>query len=265
MNLSSLPFKIIIKDDSESLSHAVVDHLEIQLRKRLNKLNNKSIGLATGRTMIPIYRTLVARLKCWASEDLEHLLENWISFNLDEYVGLPKNDEHSFRHFMKIHLAKPLGIKDSKIRTPLAEDSSLSTAALSYSEDIISHDGISFQLLGLGNNGHIGFNEPPSDPLSKCRIVELSTKTRMQNRFGFNNDINKVPSKAITLGLKEILAAKEIHLIVTGREKSEILHAFITKPCSDILPASWLKTHNNLYLWADKLSLSCFYQKNLNL
>jgi glucosamine-6-phosphate deaminase len=113
------------------------------------------------------------------------------------------------------------------------------------------------QLLGLGSNGHVGFNEPPCGRERVCRVVELSEATRRQNAGLFGGDPAAVPPRAITLGLKEILAAEQIHLVVTGRGKAPILGRLLAMDQPDpAVPASWLLEHPQFSLWADADALS---------
>ena len=111
------------------------------------------------------------------------------------------------------------------------------------------------QLLGLGSNGHVGFNEPPCGPLMACRVVQLSAATRQQNAGLFGGDPQRVPEAAITLGLKEILAAEEIHLVVTGSGKAAILKKLLDDEPSEQLPASWLRQHPRVWLWVDRAAM----------
>ena len=111
------------------------------------------------------------------------------------------------------------------------------------------------QLLGLGSNGHVGFNEPPCGAQVGCRVVKLSAATRAQNAGLFGGDPQQVPEAAITLGLKEILEATEIHLVVTGSGKAAILQKLLQEGPSEQLPASWLRQHGRVWLWVDRAAM----------
>jgi glucosamine-6-phosphate deaminase len=124
-------------------------------------------------------------------------------------------------------------------------------AADCFAAKIRSAGGIGAQLLGLGSNGHVGFNEPPCGPDVRCRVVKLSPATRSQNASAFQGSPGLVPKQAITLGLHEILAANELHLIVTGAAKAEILRKALDREGDPEVPASWLRRHPNLWLWVD--------------
>ncbi len=202
--------------------------------------------------MLPIYRSLVQRLKRWKVEDLQKLFDRWCSFNLDEFVGLKEDFESSsFRSYMLHNLCDPLELDIEKLHIPNAQAIDPYEEASSYRDTLSRFGGLSFQLLGIGENGHVGFNEPPSSVDSTSRVVPLSMSTRRNNAFLFNGDLDQVPTQAITLGLKEILNAEEIHLVILGSHKSMILKSLLQNECADSLPASWLKLHQRVFLWTD--------------
>jgi glucosamine-6-phosphate deaminase len=182
---------------------------------------------------------------------LQLLLQRWLSFNLDEYVGLPPENPSSFAAFMGHHLVRPLGLHPSQVLLPDGAAANPAEAADCFAAKIRSAGGIGAQLLGLGSNGHVGFNEPPCGPDVRCRVVKLSPATRSQNASAFQGSPGLVPKQAITLGLHEILAANELHLIVTGAAKAEILRKALDREGDPEVPASWLRRHPNLWLWVD--------------
>ena len=230
---------------------AVVDVLDASLQTRVQQQQFRPLGLATGRTMEPLYAALCARLKNWPALDLQWLRDHWCSFNLDEYVGLQAGDPRSFAAYMQTHLAGPLDLPTDRVGIPdgLACDPGLE--ARRYSTALQKAGGLELQLLGLGSNGHVGFNEPPSGVDSPCRVVTLQAATRIQNADAFGGDSEAVPKQAITLGLEEILSADVIHLIVTGSAKAEILRAALLEPSTDLVPASWLQRHPRVHVWVD--------------
>ena len=230
---------------------AVVDHLETHLAAALNQQPFKPLGLATGRTMEPLYRELVQRLTQWPKQRLAQLRSCWSSFNLDEYVGLDSSDPRSFAFYKQSQLGDPLQLPASQLRLPDGMAADPADEALRYRADLHRAGGIGLQLLGLGGNGHVGFNEPPSASDAACRVVTLQPATRLQNAEAFGGDPAAVPSRAITLGLHDILSADEIHLIVTGAAKAEILCTALLEPCRDAVPASWLQRHPRVHLWVD--------------
>ena len=235
----------------------LVDQLERSLRQILqNPAASRPLGLATGRTMEPLYAALVERLLRWPSPDLAALRRSWCSFNLDEYLGLPAGDPRSYRTFMDDRLGRPLALPAGALQLPDGQAADGDAAAVAFRAALQAKGGIGVQLLGLGSNGHVGFNEPPCGPRTRCRVVTLSGSTREQNAGMFGGDSATVPTRAITLGLDEILMAEDIHLVVTGASKAPVLHALLAlEHPDDRLPASWLGSHRQVCLWADAEAL----------
>ena len=241
-----------------SLCASLVDVLERELRQWfIASAGRRPLGLATGRTMEPLYAGLVQRLRRWSSADRRRLSQLWSSFNLDEYVGLMRGDRRSYRAFMAAHLAQPLQLPAAAFHLPDGQAPDPEAAAAFYARRVQASGGIGLQLLGLGTNGHVGFNEPPCGPEQVCHVVTLAEATCQQNAAMFGGDAAAVPRQAITLGLSEILAAREIHLVVTGRSKAPVLARLLAmqRP-DDSLPASWLLDHPRVQLWADAGALS---------
>ncbi len=251
MPLLSTRLVVQRRPEPVALMQAVTDHLEMHLAAALNQHSFKPLGLATGRTMEPLYRELVHRLMRWPEQRLAHLRRRWSSFNLDEYVGLPSSDPRSFAFYMQSQLGDPLQLPASHLRLPDGMAADPAIEALRYRADLRQAGGIGQQLLGLGGNAHVGFNEPPSAADAACRVVTLQPATRLQNAGAFGGDPAAVPSQAITLGLDDILSADEIHLIVTGAAKAEILRKALLEPCQDAVPSSWLQRHPSVHLWVD--------------
>ena len=256
-HVQGFPHRLEERPTKAALIDALSSHLEIRLRQRLNAADRrKPLGLATGRTMEPLYASLVQRLSAWDPSDLAALRASWCSFNLDEYLGLPAADPRSYRHFMEAHLGGPLRLLDASLQLPDGTAENAETAAEQYRTALHAAGGIGLQLLGLGSNGHVGFNEPPCGPRTSCRVVTLSGSTREQNAGMFGGDSAAVPTRAITLGLQEILMADDIHLVVTGASKAPILRSLLTlEEPDERLPASWLGNHRQVCLWADAEAL----------
>ncbi|MFZ9318494.1 MAG: glucosamine-6-phosphate deaminase [Vulcanococcus sp.] len=229
---------------------AVADQVAMRLQVALAQ--GATLGLATGRTMEPVYRALVQRLQALPETDCLGLLASWCSFNLDEYVGLGPKDPGSFAAFMRRHLALPLGLPSERLQLPDGLAGDPQAEALRYAQALRAAGGIDLQLLGLGRNGHVGFNEPPCLPEAPCRCLALSSSTRQQNAGAFGGDPQAVPPQAITLGLAEILSARQLLLVVTGAEKAEILRRSLQEPPCPEVPASWLQGHPGLEVIADR-------------
>ena len=238
--------------DTESVSEQVAARLLAERRFR----PEQAIGLATGRTMEPVYAALVRQLAQLPEAEQSRLRERWLSFNLDEYVGLAAHDPGSFQRRMREQLVMPLGLDPERVRLPDGQAGDPDAEARRYAEELEAAGGIGLQLLGLGLNGHVGFNEPPCDAEVPCRCVALCETTRRANAPAFGGDPEAVPRLAITLGLREILAARSILLVVTGAGKAEILRRLLTEPPSPALPASWLRRHPDVTVLADRAALS---------
>ncbi|MEO1001784.1 MAG: glucosamine-6-phosphate deaminase [Cyanobacteria bacterium J06638_7] len=213
------------------------------------------LGLATGTTMVPVYRALAQAAAALAHDQSQQLRRGWLSYNLDEYLGLGSSHPRSFAAFMGARLIAPLQLQASSVRLPDGLAADPPAEAARYAAEIRAAGGIGLQLLGLGVNGHVGFNEPPCAADSPCRPVQLSAATRRHNAAAFAGDPQAVPQRAITLGLAEILAAERILLVVTGAAKAEVLRRLLRDPASDQLPASWLQQHPAVRVIADRAAL----------
>lgn len=211
----------------------------------------RPLGLATGRTMEPVYGELVRRWQALPEGRREQLRQSWLSFNLDEYVGLAPADPRSFAAAMARQLGQPLGLHPDRLLLPDGLAADPAEEAEAYALRLQRAGGLGLQLLGLGLNGHVGFNEPPCGPGARCRCVQLSASTREQNAGAFGGDPAAVPERAISLGLHEILAAERLLLVVTGPGKAAILERLLREAPSDALPASWLRQHRDLTLIVD--------------
>ena len=220
------------------------------LRERLLR-PERPLGLATGRTMEPIYAALVRQVDGLTAAEQQELRKRWISFNLDAYVGLDRTDPRSFAAEMSNRLTLPLKLDAERVQLPDGRSADPHAAAECYAAQLAASGGIGLQLLGLGLNGHVGFNEPPCAADAPCRCLELSPATRRQNAGSFGGDPEAVPQQAITLGLREILAADRLLLVVTGAAKAEVLRRALQEPPTPELPASWIQLHPRALVVAD--------------
>jgi glucosamine-6-phosphate deaminase len=234
---------------------AVAEHVAACLLRDRLHWPDQPLGLATGRTMEPVYGALVQGVLALPVAEQQRLRQQWLSFNLDEYVGLAPGDAGSFAAFMARHLQQPLALGMDQVRLPAGLAKDPGAEAQRYATDLARCGGLGMQLLGLGLNGHVGFNEPPCPAKAPCRCLELSSTTREQNAVAFGGDARAVPERAITLGLAEILAAQRLLLVVTGAAKAGILARLLAEEPSLELPASWLQGHPNLTLVADQAAL----------
>jgi glucosamine-6-phosphate deaminase len=202
------------------------------------------IGLATGRTMEPVYAE-------WVKVAQERLLklDQSFYFMLDEYVGLPDPHPESFKAYIQKRLLNPLDIKNSQISFPPAVGSNLEMNALDYERLLKESGGIDLQLLGVGTNGHIGFNEPGSDKYSRTRLVKLTQETREANKNHFPE--GHMPREALSMGIGTILEAKSLVLLATGKSKADAIKYLMNHHDDSNCPITFLKSHPDFTLVID--------------
>lgn len=198
------------------------------------------LGLATGSTPIGTYDQLV---RWYEKGDLD--FSEVTTVNLDEYCGLAAENEQSYRYFMQKHLFDRVNIKRENTFVPDGKAGDLTAECTAYEQRIERLGGIDLQLLGIGRNGHIGFNEPNTAFETMTHIVSLKDSTRLANARFFDS-VDGVPTHAITMGLKSIMQAKKILLVAAGKSKSEILHKALYGPVTPEIPASILQLHPDL-------------------
>lgn len=208
------------------------------------------LGLATGGTPVGTYRCLIADHRK-AGTSYQHVT----TINLDEYVGLAADDPNSFRYFMDTQLFQHIDVPKTQIHLPDGTAENLEEECRRYDALIERVGGIELQLLGIGENGHIGFNEPETSFKSRTHIVKLTESTRQANARFFKR-IEDVPTKAITMGIESILHSREILLLASGSAKAEAIARLIHGEVDEAFPASALKMHDNVTLIADKEALA---------
>ncbi|MDF2926319.1 MAG: glucosamine-6-phosphate deaminase [Paenibacillaceae bacterium] len=210
------------------------------------------LGLATGSTPIGVYEELVRSHKQGLVS-----FRRATSFNLDEYAGLPANHPESYHTYMEKHLFEHIDLPAAQRHIPDGCAADLEEECRRYDRLLEHAKQIDLQILGLGHNGHIGFNEPDQSLNSATHLVKLKESTRQANARFFRF-IDEVPTHAITMGMGMILKAKTILLIVRGGEKAEIVHQALTGPICTEIPASLLQTHPNLVVLLDGEAGRCF-------
>lgn len=218
----------------------------------LNLVKNNpcaKLGLATGSTPLGTYKRLIDDHRK-NKTSYEHIT----TVNLDEYVGLDENHPGSYRYYMNKELFSHINIKRENAHVPDGTAKDLDEECRSYEAMIEKLGGLDLQLLGIGQNGHIGFNEPGTPFDSVTHVVELTENTRQVNSRFFNS-IDEVPTKAITMGIASILKSKEILLLISGKQKSKALHRLLHGEISEDFPASALKKHPNFTVIYDKEAL----------
>lgn len=231
-------------------SDAIARHLSARLTEIIRTDPRAVLGLATGGTMEPIYARFV-------QDVLESKLDvsQVSSFNLDEYVGLAATHPQSYNFYMHQHLFNLLPFDESRLRLPDGLTTQLQQHCQDYSDAIAAHGGVALQLLGVGTNGHIGFNEPGTPFDSRTHVVELSERTRVDNSRFFDS-MDEVPTSAITMGIQDILSAHEIVLVVTGEHKARTMLNYQNGGTTEDLPFTALKQHANVHILLDEAAAS---------
>jgi glucosamine-6-phosphate deaminase len=204
------------------------------------------LGLATGGTPVGIYEQLVKKHR----EGMVSF-KQVASFNLDEYVGINPAHEQSYLYYMQQHLFNHIDISPERCNIPFGRAEDLEQECLRYEQAIAESGQIDIQLLGLGHNGHVGFNEPGNELVSGTHVVELAEETRNANARYFESE-EQVPRYAITMGIGSILKSKMILLVVKGEDKAEIVQRALQGPITTSCPASLLQTHANLVVLLDE-------------
>jgi glucosamine-6-phosphate deaminase len=205
------------------------------------------LGLPTGRTPIPLYRELV-RLHRAGHADFSRAT----TFNLDEFLGLSARDPRSYRAFMQRHLFDHVNFSPRRIHVLNGVAGNVARECDRYERAIDRAGGIDLQLLGLGTNGHIGFNEPARALVARTHCTRLKPASRRANAPLFGNRISAVPREALSIGMATILHAKRIVLLATGATKARCVERMIEGPVTPRLPASFLQLHRNAELWVDR-------------
>lgn len=208
---------------------------------------NSTLGLATGGSPIALYEEMIADYKAG-----NFSYKNVKSYNLDEYVGISYDHPESYHKFMETNLFDHIDIKKENTHIPDAGNSDLNAALKTYQEQLNSAD-IDVQILGVGSNGHIGFNEPGTPFEKGVHVVDLKQETIEANSRFFNNDINLVPKQAVTMGIKDIMRAKHIILLAFGEAKQYAIKSLVE--CDEItenIPCTVLKNHPSVYVLVDK-------------
>ena len=210
-----------------------------------------TLGLATGGTPKRMYDLLIESFKSGLGPSYEMVT----TFNLDEYVGLAENDPNSYYQYMRKHLFDGINVREENTNIPSGVADDLEEECSRYEEKIVQSGGIDLQILGIGENGHIGFNEPGTPFDQGTHVVVLEESTRKANARYFSS-LEKVPTKAITMGIQTIMKSKEIVLLVSGKKKAEALSCLLEGEVTENFPASILKTHPNVTIIADKVALN---------
>jgi glucosamine-6-phosphate deaminase len=239
--------EVVILSDAERIAALVADAVEELVRRRPHAV----LGVATGSTPLPLYRELVRRRAAGTAPDYAAVR----FFTLDEYVGLPAGCEASYRHTIARELTDPLGIDPLRVHGPDPSPDGLAGAGEQYDAAIRDAGGIDLQLLGIGSDGHLAFNEPGSSLASRTRIKTLTEQTRRDNARFFDS-LDDVPRHVLTQGLGTILEAGHLVLVATGDRKVAAVAAAVEGPVTASCPGSVLQLHPHATVLLDDAAAS---------
>lgn len=238
--------KVIIQPDADAVATYGADVFQRQLQHKPSSV----LGLATGSTPVALYRQLIER-----NRRGQISFRQVTSFNLDEYLGLAASHPQSYRQFMHEQLFSHIDIDPANTHVPAGDAADPHRACRDYETTITTAGGIDLQLLGIGRNGHIGFNEPSSSLGSRTRIKTLTRETIADNARFFAEDEYQ-PHLSITMGIGTILEARQILLLATGAGKAEAIAAAVEGPLSAACPASALQLHPQVIIVVDEAAAS---------
>ena len=234
--------KVYVEKDYAAASQKACEIFAIKAKEH----PTGAFGFATGSTPVGMYKEL-AKLSGESKIDLTKIT----AFNLDEYYPIKASDSQSYAYFMAKNLFDAVKLPNENRNIPCGEAKDANVECKSYEEKIVKSGGIKLQILGIGNNGHIGFNEPSSSFSRETSLVELADATVSANSRFFES-IDMVPKHAITMGIYTIMMAEEILLIVSGEAKANILKEALLGPITPNVPASVLQLHRNVSVVTDQ-------------
>lgn len=249
--------EVVIDADPEALTVLAADAIGALVARKPDAV----LGLATGSSPLAIYDELVAR--CDAGQ-LSFARAR--GFTLDEYVGLPAEHPERYRTVIDTVFVSRVDFAPGAVAGPDGLATDIPAACAAYEAAIIAAGGVDLQILGIGTDGHIGFNEPGSSLASRTRIKTLTRQTRVDNARFFGGDVDAVPTHCLTQGLATILAARHVILIARGATKAEAVHQLVEGPVSAMWPATVLQHHPHVTVLLDdaaasRLQLSDYYRE----
>ncbi|MDQ0677890.1 glucosamine-6-phosphate deaminase [Arthrobacter pascens] len=247
--------EVVIVPGSKQIGKLAADAIEALLRRKPQAV----LGLATGSSPLPIYDELAARHE---RDGLDFSQAH--AFALDEYVGLERGHPESYREVIRREFTSRVNITPENVHNPDGSAADIPAACSSYEEAMHALGGVDLQILGVGTDGHIGFNEPGSSLASRTRIKSLIEQTRRDNARFFNS-MAEVPHHVVTQGLGTIMEARHVMLVATGAQKAQAVRDFVEGPVSAICPASVLQFHPHATVLLDEaaassLKLADFYR-----
>lgn len=248
--------ELVILDNAEAIGSLAADAIADVLARKPRAV----LGLATGSSPLPLYDELARRC-----DRGEVSFADASGFTLDEYVGLPATHPQRYVNVIDAELVSRVDFAPGAVRGPdgLAED--IPAACLEYEAAIAEAGGVDLQILGIGTDGHIGFNEPGSSLASRTRIKTLTSQTRRDNARFFGDDIEAVPTHCLTQGLATIMSARHLVLVAMGQGKAEAVHHTVEGAVSALWPATILQHHPHVTVLVDeaaasRLQLAAYYR-----
>jgi glucosamine-6-phosphate deaminase len=245
-----IPMRIIIKKDGPEVGQWVSSYIIDTIRKAKPTADKPFVlGLPTGSSPVFAYKELIARYKAG-----DFSMKDVVTFNMDEYVGIPEEHPESYHSFMFNNLFSQVDIQRKNIHILNGNAPDLEEECLAYERKINSFGGIDLFLGGMGPDGHLAFNEPGSSLTSRTRIKTLSYDTILANSRFFDGDLKKVPTMALTVGVGTVMDAREVLVIVTGYNKARALHEVVEGGVSHMWTASMLQLHQKATIVCDEPS-----------
>ncbi|MDD6784256.1 MAG: glucosamine-6-phosphate deaminase [Bacteroidaceae bacterium] len=240
--------RVIIKDNYAQLSQWAANYVA----SRINAANPTpekpfKLGCPTGSSPLGLYKALIELYKAGKVS-----FENVVTFNMDEYVGLPEEHPESYHSFMWTNFFSHINIKKENVHILNGNAPDLEAECAAYEQAIVEAGGIDLFMGGIGPDGHIAFNEPFSSLSSRTRMKSLTTDTIIANSRFFDNDVNKVPKTALTVGVGTVLDAKEVLIVVNGHNKARALQAAVEGPVTQAWTISALQTHKHAIIVCDE-------------
>ena len=237
----------VVIADEYTLAELAADAIERLLRTEAAPV----IGLATGSSPLRIYDELTTRHK---NEGLSFAHAQ--AFMLDEYVGIADDHPQRYRNVIDTEIATRVDFAEGAVHGPDGSADDLAAASADYERKIVGAGGIDLQILGIGSDGHVAFNEPGSSLASRTRVKSLTQQTRMDNARFFDGDVEQVPKLCLTQGMGTIMEAKHLVLVATGGNKAEAVHQMIEGPISAMWPATVLQMHQHVTVLLDEAAAS---------
>lgn len=238
--------RLIVVDDYNKMSEKAAIMVASQIILKPDSI----LGLATGDTPLGMYEELI---KMYNNKEIDFSKAK--SFNLDEYYGLGKDNTQSYNYYMRENLFKHINIKEENINIPDGTAKDIEAECKNYEKRIQEQGGIDLQVLGIGVNGHIGFNEPDITFEAETHLVNLDEKT-IESNSRFFDSVEEVPTKAISMGIKTIMHSKRIILLACGESKAEAIFKTMKGKITPKTPASILQLHNDVTVIIDKKAAS---------